>query len=139
MGAGQELITTPSEASRYYLCPLQKIDLRVGGDIFYGLPDQILISGNVLEIETHQIFSHSFRFGPSTDLVEGTSCVNYLLTAMQEMTELRLLHDRFGDDEKLFADVVSGWPAILSGLKTLAETGKTLPWPAAAAAAAAEK
>ena len=39
---------------------------------------------------------------------------------------LTLNHDEFLGDSKVYPDVVRGWPAILSSLKTLLETGRSL-------------
>jgi hypothetical protein len=39
---------------------------------------------------------------------------------------LTVTHDKFPVDSKVYPGVVRGWPAILSSLKTLLETGRSL-------------
>lgn len=127
-----ELLITPAEVSRYYLCPLQTIALHPGGPLLYGTDAGSLITGTILEVEPQRQLVHSFQFAgplpPGTD-AHRPSRVRYAIVPMDAMCELTLTHDEFGADEQTYANVASGWPAILSGLKTLAETGKPLPWP----------
>ena len=40
--------------------------------------------------------------------------------------KLTLTHDDFDGDSKIFPGICDGWPAILSGLKSLLEGGKAL-------------
>lgn len=132
-----ELLTNPADVSRYYLCPLQAIDLQRGGRITYGVDGQSFITGKVLEVEPQRKLVHSFRFStqvqPSAE--NGDSRVTYQIVPMGAMCELKLTHDGFGLDGQTYASIADGWPSILSGLKTLAETGKPLPWPVATAPA----
>lgn len=43
---------------------------------------------------------------------------------------VRLTHDEFGDDDEMRESVSYGWPGVLSGLKTLIETGWVVEQPA---------
>jgi len=45
---------------------------------------------------------------------------------MGEVCRLRLTHDEFTGETRTFQEVAGGWPQILSGLKTLVETGEPL-------------
>jgi hypothetical protein len=45
---------------------------------------------------------------------------------MGEVCRLRLVHDDFAGETKTFHETGEGWPRILSGLKTLVETGEPL-------------
>jgi len=58
---------------------------------------------------------------------ERRSKVTFDIEALDELVKLTVVHDRF-DERSLMAQLVTGgWPAILSNLKTLLETGTTLP------------
>lgn len=48
------------------------------------------------------------------------------------LVRLTVLHDGFVEGGKYFDAVSNGWPAILSGLKSLLESGKVLAIPHAA-------
>ena len=43
--------------------------------------------------------------------------------------KLTTVHDGFASETKTFDSVGAGWPAVLSGLKTLLETGQPLALP----------
>jgi uncharacterized protein YndB with AHSA1/START domain/DNA-binding MarR family transcriptional regulator len=58
---------------------------------------------------------------------EGRSRVTFEIEQLDELVKLTVVHDGF-DAGSLMAELVSGgWPRILSNLKTLLETGETLP------------
>jgi hypothetical protein len=40
-----------------------------------------------------------------------------------------VLHDDFDGENATFKSTGSGWPVVISGLKTLLETGEPLPLP----------
>ncbi len=118
-------LTEPEQVSKYYLCPLTNLVPRKGGPISYG---NGLITGLVTTWNPRKEFAHSFKFKAHPDEPETT--VAYHLTAIGgDVTQLSLVHSGFAEDSKSFADVTGGWPTILSQLKTLLETGKTIPWP----------
>jgi hypothetical protein len=50
---------------------------------------------------------------------------------MGELCRLRVTHDEFESENKTYREVEFGWSHILSGLKTLIETGTPLEFPAA--------
>jgi uncharacterized protein YndB with AHSA1/START domain len=58
---------------------------------------------------------------------EGASRVTYEIEPVEDSCRLRVTHDQLkeGANEELFG----GWPMILSGLKTLLETGEELTTP----------
>jgi uncharacterized protein YndB with AHSA1/START domain len=54
------------------------------------------------------------------------SRLTWELTAMGGATRLTLLHDELSGANATFEQSASGWPVILSSLKTVLETGKPL-------------
>jgi uncharacterized protein YndB with AHSA1/START domain len=58
---------------------------------------------------------------------EGTSRVTWEIEQVEDSCRLTVTHDQLaeGANDELFG----GWPMILSGLKTLLETGETLTTP----------
>lgn len=66
--------------------------------------------------------------------VEGKlpSIVTFKLISLNETVKLVLRHENLQpgdlvDNDNTFEGLNNGWPAILSNLKSLLETGKTLP------------
>lgn len=127
-----EALVTPAIAEKYFLAPLMKIELKAGGEIKYGRDGKAFIEGKVLEVENGKKLVHSFSFDSGTHKMveqDAPTKVTYEIEAMGEMCHLTLRHEGFGNKNQTYANVTGGWDVILSSLKTLLETGKTLPWP----------
>ncbi|MEJ8656093.1 metalloregulator ArsR/SmtB family transcription factor [Streptomyces sp. MS1.AVA.4] len=60
---------------------------------------------------------------------EPRSKVTFEIEPVGEMVRLTVVHDGFEPGSTVLEGVSGGWPAILSSLKTLLETGETLPEP----------
>lgn len=79
-----------------------------------------------------QAFGEQFEFSPEDTaalMAEPRSKVTFEIEPLGELVKLTVVHDGFGPDSKMLAGVREGWPAILSSLKTLLETGEILPEP----------
>jgi len=59
---------------------------------------------------------------------DSPSRVTFELLEMDDVVRLRLTHDRFGPDSVTYETTRYGWPAIMSSLKSLLETGRALPF-----------
>ena len=94
-------------------------------------PDGVVAdSGEVVEIEPHKRLVLSWRneFRPELK-AEGHSRMTYELEQQGDMVKLMLTHEMphiASGESKLIDAVSSGWPAILSSLKSLLETGDAL-------------
>ncbi len=64
---------------------------------------------------------------------EGRSRVAFDIEPVGEMVKLTVVHDGFEPGSTVLESVSGGWPQLLSSLKTLLETGETLPIRSAAA------
>jgi uncharacterized protein YndB with AHSA1/START domain len=87
-------------------------------------------TGEVLEIEPHKRLVLSWRneFRPELT-AEGHSRLTYQLEQQGDMVKLTLTHEMphvAAGQSKFIDSVSSGWPAILSSLKSLLETGDAL-------------
>jgi DNA-binding transcriptional ArsR family regulator/uncharacterized protein YndB with AHSA1/START domain len=76
------------------------------------------------------------RMGFSEELVdklaaEPRSKVTFEIEDLGELVKLTVVHDDFEPGSVVLEEVSQGWPHILSNLKTLLETGETLPSPPA--------
>ncbi|MCW2900501.1 MAG: ArsR family transcriptional regulator [Streptosporangiaceae bacterium] len=64
-----------------------------------------------------------------TELIkEKRSKVTFELEPAGSAVKLTIVHDDFERDSEMLRGVRQGWPQILSGLKTLLETGETPRW-----------
>ena len=101
------------------------------GSSYEGIPKQLgqpIVEGENLEVDPPRRLVQSFRALWSDDVKsEGTSRVTWEIEPIRDSCCLTVTHDqlREGANEELYG----GWPMVLSGLKTLLETGETLTTP----------
>lgn len=55
--------------------------------------------------------------------------MTFEIEPLGDLVKLTVIHDDFDHDSTMREMVSQGWPALLSGLKTLLETGQSLPEP----------
>jgi uncharacterized protein YndB with AHSA1/START domain len=121
---------TRSEFSRqYFFGNSVEVDLRVGGAYIVRTPDGAPhISGEVIECVAPRKLSVTFNVN-WPELVEklGPTLVTYEIEQAGEAVRLTMTeaHDRALDDD-ILSGGRQGWPAILSSLKSLLETGDAL-------------
>jgi uncharacterized protein YndB with AHSA1/START domain len=87
-----------------------------------------IASGENLEVDPPRRLVQSFTALWSEDVQkEGTSRVTWEIEPVGSSCRLRVTHDQLGEDAN--SELYGGWPMILSGLKTLLETGEDLDTP----------
>jgi uncharacterized protein YndB with AHSA1/START domain len=87
-----------------------------------------LWEGENLEVDPPRRLVQSFRALWSEDVKrEGTSRVTWEIEPVGDSCRLTVTHDQLRENAR--ADLHGGWPMILSGLKTLLETGQLLTTP----------
>ncbi len=119
-------LTEKKMIDQYYMAPVHVLELKKGGRISYG-GDAELISGTIIEIDAPKKLVHTFKFAGSDD---PETQVTYEIKPIGDlMCSLTISHTGFPAESQTFADISGGWPVIASSLKTLLETGRSLPWP----------
>lgn len=85
------------------------------------------VEGEVLEIDPPRRLVATFRpvFDPYTDDF-APSTVTWQIEPMGRACKLTLTHEGLNIDDPLTQGLITGWAQILSGLKTLLETGEPL-------------
>ena len=84
--------------------------------------------GENLEVEPPRRLVQSFNALWSDDVkAEGTSRVTWEIEQVEDSCRLTVTHDELPEDAN--PELYGGWPMILSGLKTLLETGELLTTP----------
>ncbi|MDX6603563.1 MAG: hypothetical protein QOF23_72 [Solirubrobacterales bacterium] len=87
-----------------------------------------IASGENIEVDPPRRLVQSFRALWSEDVErEGTSRVTWEIEPVGDSCRLAVIHDQLDEDAN--NELYGGWPMILSGLKTLLETGERLDTP----------
>jgi uncharacterized protein YndB with AHSA1/START domain/DNA-binding transcriptional ArsR family regulator len=87
-----------------------------------------LLEGENLEVDPPRRLVQSFTALWSEDVKrEGASRVTWEIEQVEDSCRLTVTHDQLR--ESAHGELYGGWPMILSGLKTLLETGKSLTTP----------
>ncbi|HEX3510556.1 MAG TPA: metalloregulator ArsR/SmtB family transcription factor [Solirubrobacteraceae bacterium] len=125
-----EAITDDELRRRYSFGMAVRSDYTQGSPYAGVIPgtDRTLVEGENLEVDPPRRLVQSFRALWGEDVrSEGTSRVTWEIEQVEDSCRLLVTHDdlREGANEELFG----GWPMILSGLKTLLETGGDLTTP----------
>jgi len=90
-----------------------------------GMP---LAAGENLEVDPPRRLVQSFTALWSEDVkAEGSSRVTWEIEQVEDSCRLTVIHDQLREGAN--AELYGGWPMILSGLKTLLETGEELTTP----------
>lgn len=99
-----------------------------GDKISYETPDgHVFIEGEILECVPYKRLVHSFRGSWEPEIAQdAASQVSYEIEGLGELCKLTVLHDKFDGETATYRNVGGGWPMILSGLKTLLETGTAI-------------
>jgi DNA-binding transcriptional ArsR family regulator len=122
-----DAITNPALTQQYYYGFAVKSDWKPGSPLTFPRPDGgNVIEGEIIEIDPPKRLVHTFAF-PYDDYVnDNPSRVTWEIEPMGDVCKLTLVHDGFDSETATYNSVRTGWNPILSGLKTLLETGDPL-------------
>ena len=121
---------TSAEFSRQYFSGFAiEADLKVGGAFVARAPDgSVHIGGEVIECDPPNKLTITWNVNwPALVEKLGPTLVSYEIEPAGDAVKLTLVqsHDRAIDDD-ILSGGRQGWPAILSSLKSLLETGNAL-------------
>jgi uncharacterized protein YndB with AHSA1/START domain len=123
-----QALIDPEFTRRYWVETWQDCEWKPGASWRIMIPDgRVADSGEVLEIEPGRRLVLKWRneFMPEMH-ADGYSRMTYELEQQGDAVKLTLIHEIDKPDSKLIEGVSNGWPAILSSLKSLLETGESL-------------
>jgi uncharacterized protein YndB with AHSA1/START domain len=124
-----QALTTAEFSKQYFSGFAIEADLRVGGAFVARAPDgSVHISGEVVECTSPRKLTVTWNVNwPALVEKLGPTLVTYQIEPAGETVKLTLIqsHDR-AIDEDILSGGREGWPAILSSLKSLLETGQAL-------------
>src|SRR5215217_6471144 len=124
-----EAITDPEMRAKYSFGVQTSSDWTDGSSYQASVPGVIDIAeGENLEVDPPRRLVQSFNALWSDDVkAVGTSRVTWEIEPVGGSCQLTVTHSDLREDAN--AEIYGGWPQILSGLKTLLETGESLTTP----------
>jgi uncharacterized protein YndB with AHSA1/START domain len=133
-----EALTNGDFSVKYWMGFRIEIELKVGGSVRILPPQDMEIygdhAGKVLACEPCRKLTYTFCPKDKPEVAQkrqGPSRVTYELTAMGPLVKLRIIHENLQPediekDPNQFRGINNGWPAIMSSLKSLLETGEPI-------------
>jgi uncharacterized protein YndB with AHSA1/START domain len=124
-----EAITDPQMRAKYTFGVETNSDWTAGSGYKASVPGVIdIATGENLEVDPPRRLVQSFTALWSDDVkAAGTSRVTWEIEPVGDSCQLIVTHDQLPEDAN--PELYGGWPQILSGLKTLLETGESLTTP----------
>ena len=104
-----------------------EVELTPGGPMNWNGPGPdgkptTYVRGKVLQSEPPKLLQYTFALGSSS----SDSRVTIELVPESEAVKVSVTHDEWAEDDTGYAFCADGWPRILSNLKSLLETGRTI-------------
>ncbi len=128
-----EALTSGDFTQKYFFGRRVQSDWREGSPVTYWRQDgQLDVQGQVLKCEPLRLLSFTWEVLSDETKRERSTRVTFEVQPMDLTVRLMLKHEDllaedWNDDSDTFVGLNNGWPAILSNLKSLLETGRTLP------------
>jgi uncharacterized protein YndB with AHSA1/START domain len=120
----------PEMTKQYWVGQRNVSDWKVGSPWRheeYDNANVVDIAGTVLESAPPARLVLSWAYPADVGDPAKTSRVTFDIAPQRGMVKLIVTHEELDPDSRMLKGITSGWPVVLSGLKTLLETGKALP------------
>jgi len=126
-------LTDGSFSERYWFGIRLRSDWKVGSSFEMVRSDgTISDAGKVVECDPPRRLAYTFVNLSDKYKNEFPALATFVLEPYGKLVKLTLTHEGFTEGGNFLLAVSKGWPAILSGLKSLLETGQPLDIPYAA-------
>jgi uncharacterized protein YndB with AHSA1/START domain len=124
-----DALTNGALTPAYYYGGRFEGKLEAGSDYVYHAPsgEGAFVRGKILEVVAYKKLVMTFKaeWAPGMEN-DPPSRVTWEIEPAGESCRLTLIHDNFEEENTTYHMTGGGWPGILSGLKTLLETGQPL-------------
>ncbi|MBS4201114.1 SRPBCC family protein [Bacillus sp. FJAT-49732] len=127
-----EALTSSDFTEKYFFGSKIQSDWHEGSIITYSRDGEVSDHGIILKCEPYRLLSFTWNYVHDKANRNKPSRVTFELKAMDSTVKLTLNHENLVasdlvDKDDTFEGLNNGWPAIISNLKSLLETGTTLP------------
>lgn len=127
------ILVTPEGTKAIFFGSVLQSTFEVGAPYAYVGPgndgdETVHVYGEVLAYEPNKLMSYTEHPGPSyrENHAELETRITLTLEMVGGCTKLTLVNDQWPDQHPSYENTKSRWAMILSNIKTLAETGRTL-------------
>jgi len=123
-----DAITKPEFTTKYFHGTKIESSFEPGTPYLSVAGDETVVEGEIIESDPPKMLKHTWRalWSPET-AAEPHSRVTWEIEPQEGgVTKLTVTHDQLEAAPKTAVSVAGGWSYVLSGLKTLLETGKPL-------------
>ena len=128
-----EALTNSEFSKRYWFGTEVRSDWKVGSPFALVTDGKTSDTGEILEADPPRLLSYSFKHQLFEEMRnEPATKVVFTIEPHGNIVKLTVTHQGFAEGSKLLGAVSNGWPAILSSLKSLLETGHVIAIPRAA-------
>jgi uncharacterized protein YndB with AHSA1/START domain len=133
-----EALTNGVFSEKYWMGFRFEAELKAGGKMRIlppkGMEEHGDHAGEVLTCEPGRKLVYTWKQKDKPEIAkkrESLSRVTYELTPMGQMVKLRVIHENLlpedvEKDPSTFRGINNGWPAVMSSLKSLLETGEAI-------------
>jgi len=123
-------LTSSEFSKRYWFATELRSDFKVGSSLALVMNGTTTDVGEILEADPPRRLAYTFKHVLDEDLrTEPATKVVFTLEPHGDLVKLTLTHEGFVEGSKLLDGISKGWPAILSNLKSLLESGEPLAIP----------
>jgi len=128
-----EALTSSEFSKRYWFNTELKSDWKVGSPFALVMNGTTTDVGEILQADRPRRLSYTFHHVLSEAArKERPTKVTFNLEPHGKLVKLTLTHEDFEEGSVILDGISKGWPAILSSLKSLLESGTTLAIPPSA-------
>jgi uncharacterized protein YndB with AHSA1/START domain len=125
-----EALTNSEFTKRYWFDTEVRSDWKVGSHFALVMGGKTTDTGEILEADRPRRLSYTFKHQLVEEMRnEPATKVVFTIEPYGNLVKLTVTHEGFVEGSKLLDGISKGWPAIISGLKSLLETGKTFAIP----------
>jgi uncharacterized protein YndB with AHSA1/START domain len=125
-----EALTSADFTARYWFRARLESDWKVGSRFAMVRADgSVSDEGTVREVDPPRRLSYDFVNTSEKYRNEKPARATFVLEPHGKVVKLTLTHEGFDEGSKMVRSISKGWPAILSSLKSILETGRPLEIP----------
>jgi uncharacterized protein YndB with AHSA1/START domain/DNA-binding transcriptional ArsR family regulator len=120
-------LTESEFTTRYYFASTIESTWEKGAPYAMHIDGRLAVDGEVLEVDPPRRLVQTFRPHWKEGMAgDRQSRVTWEIEQQGNVCLLTVVHDQWTTTEGMYEQAAGGWPLILSGLKTLLETGEPL-------------